>query len=160
MLLRIIIYFLLNRINRMSYIIESFFLFSLWVHSLLPLVLLLFDIRLLPEEHKDVEGFTTDAILLATTLFLGSVQYYQSVLHCFFVKFPSLYSKTRQYPIKEHLILSVCPDFVLFRTPHISSQKHTSKTFFTEQLPVAAFKCQLFFLKGENRNNFSYLLWP
>ena len=75
-LLRIIIYFLLNRINRMSYIIESFFLFSLWVHSLLPLVLLLFNIRLLPEEHKDVQGFTTDAILLATTLFLGSVQYY------------------------------------------------------------------------------------
>ena len=45
---------------------------SLWVHSLLPLLLFLFDIRLLPEEHKDVEVFTTDELLLV----LGSVQYY------------------------------------------------------------------------------------
>ena len=40
---------------------------SLWVHSLLPLLLFLFDIRLLPEEHEDVEVFTTDAILLTAT---------------------------------------------------------------------------------------------
>ena len=40
---------------------------SLWVHSLLPLLLFLFDIRLLPEEYKDVEVFTTDAILLTAT---------------------------------------------------------------------------------------------
>ena len=39
------------------------------VHSLLPLLLLLFDIRLLAEEHEDVEGFTTDAILLTATCF-------------------------------------------------------------------------------------------
>ena len=49
---------------------------SLWVHSLLPLLLFLFDIRLLQEEHKDVGGFTTDAILLTATLVLGFVQYY------------------------------------------------------------------------------------
>ena len=49
---------------------------SLWVHSLLPLLLFLFDIRLLPEEHKDVEGFTTDAILLTATVVLGFVQYF------------------------------------------------------------------------------------
>ena len=49
---------------------------SLWVHSLQPLLLFLFDIRLLPEEHKHVEGFTTDAIQLTATLALGSVQYY------------------------------------------------------------------------------------
>ena len=47
---------------------------SLWVHSLLPL--LLFDIRLLLGEHKDVEVFNTDPILLTATLVLGSVQYY------------------------------------------------------------------------------------
>ena len=40
---------------------------SLWVHSLLPLLLFLLDIRLLPEQHEDVEGFTTDAILLTAT---------------------------------------------------------------------------------------------
>ena len=49
---------------------------SLWVHSLLLLLLFLFDIRLLPEEYKDVEGFTTDAILLTATLVLASLQYY------------------------------------------------------------------------------------
>ena len=49
---------------------------SLWVHSLLPLLLFLFDIQLLREEHKDAEGSTTDAILLTATLALGSVQYY------------------------------------------------------------------------------------
>ena len=38
---------------------------SLWVHFLLPLM-----------QYKDVEGFTTDAILLTAALVLGSVQYY------------------------------------------------------------------------------------
>ena len=37
---------------------------SFWVHSLLPLLLFLFNIRLLPEEHEDAEVFSTDAILL------------------------------------------------------------------------------------------------
>ena len=40
---------------------------SLWVHSLLPLLLLLFDVRLLPEEHDDMEVLTTDAMLLTAT---------------------------------------------------------------------------------------------
>ena len=40
---------------------------SLCVHSLLPLLLFLFDIGLLPEEHEDVEGFTIDALLLTAT---------------------------------------------------------------------------------------------
>ena len=40
---------------------------SLWVHSLLPLLLFLFDIRLLLEEHEDVESFINDAILLTAT---------------------------------------------------------------------------------------------
>ena len=43
---------------------------SLWVHSLLPLLPFLLDIRLLPGEHKDVEGFNTDAILLTATQIL------------------------------------------------------------------------------------------
>ena len=49
---------------------------SLWVHSLLPLLLFLFDIRLFPDKHNDVEGFTTDGMLLTATLVFGSVQYY------------------------------------------------------------------------------------
>ena len=39
----------------------------LWLYFLLPLLLFLFDIWLLTEEHKDVEVFTTDAILLTAT---------------------------------------------------------------------------------------------
>ena len=75
MLLRIIISFLVNRIIGMSYIIQGFFFFhlainsmiSFWVHSLLPLLLLLFDIRLLPEQKEDVKVFITDAMLLTVT---------------------------------------------------------------------------------------------
>ena len=40
---------------------------SLWVHSLLLLLLFLFDIRLLPEEQEDVVVFATDAILLTAS---------------------------------------------------------------------------------------------
>ena len=40
---------------------------SLWIYSLLPLLLFLLNIQLLPEEHEDVEGFTTDAILLTAS---------------------------------------------------------------------------------------------
>ena len=40
---------------------------SLWVHSLLPLLLLLLDIWLLPEQHEDVEVFITDTMLLGVT---------------------------------------------------------------------------------------------
>ena len=56
---------------------------SLWVHSLLPLLLLLFDIRLLPKQHEDVKVFTTDAVLrtatcfwLCTRLFFGYVRFF------------------------------------------------------------------------------------
>ena len=42
-------------------------LISLWVHSVLPLLLSLFDIRHLQEEHEDVEGFATDTIQLTAT---------------------------------------------------------------------------------------------
>ena len=63
-----------------------------------------------------------------------------------------LYSRTRQYPTKEHLVLSVCPDFVLSRIHLKFFGKNTPQNyFFTEQLPVAAFKCQLFFLKRKNK---------
>ena len=44
---------------------------SLSVHSLLPLLLFFFYIRLLPEKYKD-----TDPIKLTATLVLISVQYY------------------------------------------------------------------------------------
>ena len=50
-----------------SFHIAIISMISLWVHSLLPLLLFLFDIRLLSEEHKDAEFFTTDAILLSAT---------------------------------------------------------------------------------------------
>ena len=39
----------------------------MWVHSLLPLLLLLFDIRLSREKHEDVQDFTIDAILQTVT---------------------------------------------------------------------------------------------
>ena len=63
---------LLNRTNGMSYkgllsLSIQQLIISLWVHSLLPLLLFLFDIRLLPEEHKDVEVSTIDVILLIAT---------------------------------------------------------------------------------------------
>ena len=41
-----------------------------------------------------------------------------------------LYSRTCQYPIKEHVILSVCPDLILSRTLQIPWQKHTSENLF------------------------------
>ena len=72
MLLSIIISFLLDRIIGMSYITQVFptaisSMISLWIHSLMPLLLLLFDIWLLPEQHEDVEVFITDAMLLTVT---------------------------------------------------------------------------------------------
>ena len=73
---------------------------SLWVHSLLPLLLFFFNFRLLEEEHKDVEGFTTDAILLTVTLVLCSVQYYWSFIQCVFVKFHFLLLQTHVYLFK------------------------------------------------------------
>ena len=40
------------------------------------------------------------------------------------------------------------------RTPQIPSQNTHQNIFFTEQLPVAASKCQLFFLKREKQEQF------
>ena len=40
---------------------------SLWVHSLMPVLLFLINIQLVPEEHEDVEIFTNDAVLLTAT---------------------------------------------------------------------------------------------
>ena len=67
--------FLLNRIIGMSYIMQSIFfpllainsMISFWVCLLLLLFLFLFGIRLLPEQHKDLEVFTTDTVQLAAT---------------------------------------------------------------------------------------------
>ena len=42
-------------------------IYSFWVHSLLLLLLILVNFRFLLEEHKDVKGFTTDAVLLTAT---------------------------------------------------------------------------------------------
>ena len=40
---------------------------SFWVQSILTLLLLLFDIRLLPKEQEDMEVFTTDQMQLTAT---------------------------------------------------------------------------------------------
>ena len=56
---------------------------SLWVHSLMSLLLFLFDIRLL------LEG--------SWLLVLGFLQYYQTFLQCFFVKFHFLLLQTHVF---------------------------------------------------------------
>ena len=56
--------------------------------------------------------------------------------------------------LTEHLILSMCPDFLLSRTPQIPRQKYTSEHLFIEQLPVASVKFQLFFKKGKKQEQF------
>ena len=53
--------------------------------------------------------------------------------------------------LTEHLILSMCPDFVLSRTPQIPRQKYTSEYPFIEQLLVVSVKFQLFFKKGKKK---------
>ena len=58
-----------------------------------------------------------------------------------------LYSRTHQYPIKERLILSVCPDSVLSRTPQIPWQKHTSEHLFYRTAPSGCFQMSVIFLK-------------
>ena len=66
---------------------------------------------------------------------------------CLSLSSSRLYSRTRQYPIKKHLILSVCPDFVLSRTPPNSLAKAHLRTSFLQN----SFKCQL---KGKTEANF------
>ena len=70
---------------------------------------------------------------------------------CLSLSSSRLYSGTSQYPLEEQLILSVDPNIVLSRTPQIPRQKHN---FFAEQLLVATFICQLFFLKREKQKQF------
>ena len=57
---------------------------SFWVYHLLPLLLFLFDIRLLPEEHEDVEVVSTDAVLLTATCswFCAILLEFSSMLLC------------------------------------------------------------------------------
>ena len=63
---------------------------------------------------------------------------------CFSVKFAKF---LRTLFLTEHLILSVCPDFTLSRTPQISWQKHTSKHFFYRTAPSGCFLLSVIFLK-------------
>ena len=65
-----------------------------------------------------------------------------------------LYSRTSQYPIKEHLILSVCPEFVLSRIPQIPWQKHTSELPFYRTAPSSCFQMPVIFLKKEKQKQF------
>ena len=71
-----------------------------------------------------------------------------------------LYSRTRQYPtekgklLTEHLILSVCPDFVLSRAPQFPRQKHTSENLFYTTAPNACFRISVIFLEREKQKIF------
>ena len=60
-----------------------------------------------------------------------------------------------QANISAHLILLVCPNFVLSRTPQIPSLKHTSEHVFYRTAPSSAFKCLLFFLKRKKQKQIS-----
>ena len=68
-----------------------------------------------------------------------------------------LYSRTRQYPtekgklLTEHLILSVCPDFVLSRAPQFPRQKHTSENLFYRTAPSGCFRISVIFLEREKQ---------
>ena len=63
---------------------------------------------------------------------------------CFSLCSSRLSSRTCQYPIKEHLIFSVCPDFVLYRTPLIPWQKHTSEQTTTSKYEKPLYLCFIF----------------
>ena len=56
--------------------------------------------------------------------------------------------------LTEHLILSVCPDFVLSRTPHFPRQKHTSEHLFYRTAPSNCFQMSVIFLEREKQKNF------
>ena len=61
--------------------------------------------------------------------------------------------------LTEHLILSMCPDFVLSRTPQIPRQKYTSEHLFYRTASSGFCQISVIFLKKEkNRNSFLYLL--
>ena len=60
---------------------------------------------------------------------------------CLSLSSSRLYSRTRQYPIKEHLKLSAGGrDLVLSRTPQIPWQKHTSEHIFYRTAPSSCFQ--------------------
>ena len=59
--------------------------------------------------------------------------------------------------LTEHLILSMCPDFLQSRTPQIPKQKYTSEYLFIEQLLEASVKFQLFFKKGKKTETVFYV---
>ena len=69
-----------------------------------------------------------------------------------------LYSRTHQYPIKEHLILSVCPDFLLSRTPQIPWQKHTSEHLFYRTAPTSCFQMSVDLMYQQPKCLYSYCL--
>ena len=64
---------------------------------------------------------------------------------CLSLSSSRLYSRTRQYPIKKHLILPVCPDFALSRTPEIPWKKHTSEHVFYRTAPSSCFQMSVIF---------------
>ena len=51
--------------------------------------------------------------------------------------------------LTEHLILSVCPDFVLSRTAQFTRHKHTSEHLFYRTAPSGCFKMSVIFSKNE-----------
>ena len=56
---------------------------SLWVHSLMPMLLFLINIQLVPEEYEDVEIFTNDAVLLtATCSWFSTILEFSSMFLC------------------------------------------------------------------------------
>ena len=74
---------------------------------------------------------------------------------CLSLSSSKLYSRTCQYPIKEHLILSVGPNFALSRTPQIPWQKHTSEHLFYRTAPSSSFQISVIFSwKGKAKTIF------
>ena len=64
---------------------------------------------------------------------------------CLCLSSSKLYSRTCQYPIEEHLILSVGPDFALSTTPQIPWQKHTPEHLFYRTAPSTCFQISVIF---------------
>ena len=66
-----------------------------------------------------------------------------------------LQSRTRQYPTQkdkiliEHLILPVCPDFLLSKTPQFLRQKHTPVHLFYRAASSGCFKISVIFPERE-----------
>ena len=56
--------------------------------------------------------------------------------------------------LTEHLILSVCPDFELSRTPQFPRQKHTSEHLFYRTAANGCFQISVVFLEREKQKNF------